>query len=104
MGKLHLYYVWDWDAMYCYCGVANKSNSLGWLEFYIYYGGVWLDELFGKKEFFWKSLTVWLVKTAKLVFGWQLFGRAVWTQKILFEKAIFISLLGRAFCENNIIT
>jgi len=32
----------------------------------------------------------------------QLFGRAVWTQKALFQEAIFISLFGGAFCENNI--
>jgi len=33
----------------------------------------------------------------------NLFGITVWTQKALFEKAILISLLGRAFCETDII-
>jgi len=34
----------------------------------------------------------------------QLFEKAISTQKTLFQKAIFISLLGRAFCENDITT
>jgi len=34
----------------------------------------------------------------------ELFGRAVWTQKALSQKAIFISLLGIAVCENDITT
>jgi len=48
--------------------------------------GVWLHEIFGKREFFWKSLAVLTGKTAKLIFGLQLFGRVVWSQKALFEK------------------
>jgi len=32
----------------------------------------------------------------------ELFERAVWIQKVLFQNAIFISLLGRTFCENDI--
>jgi len=32
----------------------------------------------------------------------MIFVTSVWTQKALFQKAIFISLLERAFCENDI--
>ena len=34
----------------------------------------------------------------------QLFEKAISTQKTLFQKAIFINLLGIAFCKNNMIT
>jgi len=34
----------------------------------------------------------------------QLFERPVWTQKALFQKVIFISLLGRALWGNDITT
>jgi len=37
------------------------------------------------------------------MFGKQLFEIVVWAQKALFEKTIFISLLGRAFREIDII-
>jgi len=37
------------------------------------------------------------------VFGKELFAITIWLQKALFEKAIPISLLRRAFCENDII-
>jgi len=37
------------------------------------------------------------------VFGKQLFGIVVWAQKVLFEKVILPTLLGRGFCEINII-
>jgi len=37
------------------------------------------------------------------VFGKQLFGKAIWVQTALFQKAILISLLEGAFCENDII-
>jgi len=34
----------------------------------------------------------------------ELFGRAIWTQTTLSQKAISISLLGITFCENDITT
>jgi len=37
------------------------------------------------------------------VFDKELFAITVWPQKALFEKAIPISLLRRAFCRNDII-
>jgi len=48
-------------------------------------------------------LTVLAKSNNEWVFDKQLFGIAVWAQKALFEKAILPSLLGRAFCEIDII-
>ena len=57
------------------------------------FGGVWLQELFGG-----------VVKTAKLMFGCTAVWKSCLDPKALFQKAVFISFLGSAFCENDITT